>query len=148
MDATVVSQFVGKGPPREGAYRKIFGGPLYKAGDVLKLLDSEPPAIETWTQSCQWDLRKWEVKKREACELVKAAVKSLDQFHDSEWCLQEADGSWAACDAYLVPRPGWIPHVPTDDDIKFYVKFAIERMGERLLLVSCHPSKTGGKRND
>ena len=139
MDATVVSQFVGKGPPREGAYRKISGGPLYEAGDVLKLLDLDSPAAETWTQKCRWDLLDWGLEKGDACELVRIAVNSQPLYR-SEWCLQRANGPWAACDAYLVPCPGWIPHVPTDDDMKFYVKFAIARTGEKLLLVSCHPS--------
>ena len=148
MDATVVSQFVGKGPPREGAYRKISGGPLYKAGDVLKLLDSEVPAIETWTQKCQWDLRKWKLKKENASELVKIAVESLDQFYDSEWCLQEAGGPWTACDAYTVKCRKWRPNARIKPDMEFYVKFAIARTSRKLLLVSCHPSKTGGKRDD
>ena len=148
MDATVVSQFVGKGPPREGAYRKIPGGPLYEADDVLGLLDSNPPAAETWTQSCQSDFRRWKLKEKDVCELVKIAVESLDQFYDSDWCLQEVGGPWAACDAYTVKCRKWRPHAGIKSGMKFYVKFAIHRTGKKLLLVSCHPSKTGGKRND
>ena len=148
MDATVVSQFVGKGPPREGAYRKIPGGPLYEAGDVLGLLDSNPPVVEAWTQRCRLDVLNWKLKEKDVCELVKVAVESLDQFHDSEWCLQEANGPWAACDAYTVKCWKWRPHVRIKPDMDLYVKFAIARTSRKLLLVSCHPSKTGGKRND
>ena len=148
MDATVVSQFVGKGPPREGAYRKISGGPLYKAGDVLKLLDLDSPAAETWTQSCHLDVSNWELEEEDVCELVKIAVKSPNQFYGSEWCLQEVGGPWAACDAYTVECWKWRPNAGIEPDMEFYVKFAIHRTGKKLLLVSCHPSKTGGKRND
>ena len=146
MDATVVSQFIGKGPPREGAYRKIPGGPLYEVGDVLKLLSSH--TVKIWTQSCQRDVLNWKLEEEDVCELVKIAVKSLDQFHDSEWCLQEADGSWAACDAYTVKCRKWRPHARIKPGMKFYVKFAIHHTGKKLLLISCHPSKTGGERDD
>ena len=137
MDATVVSQFVGKGPPREGAYRKISGGPLYEAGDVLDLLS--PHTVKIWTPSCQRDVLNWGLGDEDICELVKIAVRP-NQFYGSEWCLQEADGSWAACDAYTVEYWKWRPSARIKSGVKFYVKFAIEREGEKLLLVSCHPS--------
>ena len=148
MDAIVVSQFVGKGPPREGACRKIPGGPLYEAGDVLDLLDPYPPVVEAWTRRCRLDVLNWKLEEEDVCELVKIAVESPNQFHDSEWCLQEVDGPWAACDAYTVKCRKWRPHAKIKSGMKFYVKFAIARTSRKLLLVSCHPSKKGGKRND
>ena len=137
-DAIVVSQFVGEGPPRPGEIRKISGGPLYAADDVLDLLDSDFPAVEIWTRKCRLDVQNWKLKDGEVYELIRIAVDSLDHYHASEWCLQESDGSWAACDAY---RVHWEkPHAKIKPGMKFYVKFAIDRMG-KLLLVSCHPSK-------
>ena len=130
MDTTVASQFVGEGPPRPGEDRKISGGPLYAAGDVLDLLDLGNPVLVLWTQRGQEDV----------CKLVRAAVASPHQFHGSEWCLQGANGPWAACDAYLVGRKK-LPRAIAKIGMSFYVKFAIARMNRKLWLVSCHPSE-------
>ena len=140
MDTTVASQFVGKGPPRPGEDRKISGGPLYKAGDVLYLLRQDSLAIKFWTRKCRLDVLNWQLEDEDIRKLVRVAVNSPDRFHDSEWCLQEADGPWAACDAYLV-RWEWKLHARIRSGMKFYVKFAIHCTNRKLLLVSCHPSK-------
>ena len=141
MDTTVVSQYIGEGPPRPGSgeSRKIPGGPLYKAMDVLNLLHPDFPAVKLWTHRCHVSVLAWKLKEKDLCELVGTAVDSLDQFHDSEWCLQGPDGPWAACDAYLVKRKR-LPRAIAKIGMGFYVKFAIHYTGRRLLLVSCHPS--------
>ena len=141
MDTTVVSQYIGKGPPRPGSgeSRKIPGGPLYKAMDVLNLLHPDFPAVELWTQKCQRDFRKWNLEDEDVYGLVKIALRS-DQFLGSEWCLQGFNGPWAACDAYLVKRKR-LPRAVARIGMKFYVKFAIARKGRKLWLVSCHPSE-------
>ena len=118
MDTIVASQFVGEGPPRPGEARKIAGGPLYGASNVLDLVGPAFPKVEFWTRRCYLDVINWGLEEGDVCELVRAAVASLDQFHASEWCLQETDGPWAACDAYLVY---WEKlHVKIKPGMKFY----------------------------
>ena len=139
MDTTVASQFVGEGPPRPGEDRKISSGPLYAAGDVLGVLDSGSPAVDIWTRRCSLDVINWKLKDEHVYALIKMALEFPNRFHASEWCLQEADGPWAACDAYLVPWER--PHAKISLGTMFYVKFAIARTSRKLWLVSCHPSK-------
>ena len=147
MDTMVVSQFVGEGSPRPGEPRKIPGGPLYESRDVRSLLDSGPHVLVAWTQRCQQGILNWKLADEDVCELLRIAAGSRKSFHGSEWCLQGTNGPWVACDAYLVGRKR-LPRAVARIGTEFYVKFAIHCTGERLLLVSFHPSKTGGKRND
>ena len=72
--------------------------------------------------------------------LIKLAV-NRGRFIGAEWCQQNPDGPWAACDSYSVIRREWIDAAYKEMDMEYYIKFAIGKSGRILLLVSCHPSE-------
>jgi hypothetical protein len=59
------------------------------------------------------------------------------RYIDSEWC-ENGKGAWAACDAYEVSRDDVIPATGKRSRIRYYVKFAIGKTGNILLVASCH----------
>lgn len=131
----IVSQYQEQG-------RKIPNGPLYPTDDVLALLNSE--SIRAWTKKCITDMEKWAIDSDDLCELTKIALHS-GRFLGAEWCVQEPNGPWAACDAYQLIRKEWIPHAHREMDIEYYIKFAINKTGKVLLIVSCHPPEQKGR---
>jgi len=141
VNKTIVSRFTGDLPLDEGACRKIAGGPLYPADEVLALLtESGAQAVRAWTNKCQRDMQKWSLDTDDLCELMEIAVR-LGRFHGAEWCVQRPNGPWAACDAYSLVRREWIVYAHREMDLEYYIKFAIAKRGKLLLLVSCHPTE-------
>lgn len=136
---TIVSRFSGELPHEEGVSRKIPGGPLYPADEVLALLaDSGNQAVHAWTRKCGKDMQKWALDTDDLQELIKLALQS-GRFRGAEWCEQRPGGPWAACDAYSLVRKEWVEWAHREMDIEYYVKFAIAKTGKVLLVVSCHP---------
>jgi len=60
------------------------------------------------------------------------------RFLGAQWCVQRANGPWAACDAYSLVRREQISHAHQVMDIAYYIKLAMAKTGKRLLVVSCH----------
>lgn len=116
--------------------QKIAGGPLYSSVDVLPLLKTE--SIIAWTSKCIKDLQKWSLDTEDIVELIKLAVTN-GRYKDSEWCQQKPNGSWAACDAYTVIEERWNENTKQYQDTEFYLKFAIGKLGNVILTISCHP---------
>lgn len=139
VSATIVSRFSGS-LPTSGS-RGIPRGPLYPVEEVLALLDTRGGAgITEWTRKCSSDLQKYAIDRDDVIRIVRLAVR-CGRFTGSEWCVQRPDGPWAACDSYSVVRREWNENAYRDMDIEYYVKFAIGKTGQILLLVSCHPSE-------
>jgi len=135
----IVSQYTGELPHNEGANRKIPGGPLYPAREVRAILeDYGDQVVNVWTRKCAQDMQKWALDADDLCQLMKLAL-TTGRYLDSEWCEQRPNGPWAACDAYLVVRREWIQSAHKDMNIRYYIKFAMNRTGGVLLVVSCHP---------
>ncbi len=138
VNKAVVSEFVGDPPSQDGASRKIEGGPLYAAEKVLALLaGSGAQAVQAWTEKCAKDLQKWSLDTDDLCDLVASAVRS-GRFRGAEWCVQRPNGPWAACDAYSVVRREWIAQARKEFYVEYYIKFAIAKTGQLLLVASCH----------
>ncbi len=138
VNTAVVSEFAGDPPLEEGACRKIAGGPLYPAAKALALLaGSGAQAIQVWTKKCADDMQKWSLDTDDLCELMATAVRS-GRFRGAEWCVQRPNGPWAACDAYSVVRREWIAHARREIDVEYYIKYAIAKTGQLLLVFSCH----------
>lgn len=137
----IVSRFLGPPPPPgSNGPRKISGGPLYPATEVLSLLDRlGSSTLRVWTTKCGDDLQKLSLSLDDAVELLAIALSNR-KFIGAEWCIQKPNGPWAACDAYSVVRREWISSARKDMDIEYYIKYAISKAGAILLLVSCHPS--------
>jgi hypothetical protein len=116
--------------------QKIAGGPLYSSVDVLPLLKTE--LINAWTNKCIKDLQKWSLDTEDIVELIKLAVTN-GRYKNSEWCQQKPNGAWAACDAYTVIEERWNENTKQYQDTEFYLKFAIGKLGNVILTISCHP---------
>ena len=125
----------------KGADRKIAGGPLYPTGEVLALLEREQEqGIRLWTRKCTSDAQKYELDLQDLSVLLEEAV-CHGRFKGSEWCEQRPSGPWAACDAYQLFRDEWIENARKSMRVEYYLKFAMARTGQLLLLVSCHLSE-------
>jgi len=124
--------------PEAGQRREIKGGPLYDRGHVLELLDKEKN-IQAWTRKCRDDLQNWGLDPEDIVELISMSL-SEGNFLGSQWCEQEENGPWAACDAYSIFRLEWSEAAHRKISTEYYVKFAINKTGKLLLIVSCHPS--------
>lgn len=131
-----VSAYAGA-PPADGESRKIHGGPLYEVEVINQILQRGAAAFTAWTRKCKDDLQNYALDGQDVVELITEALRT-GRYWDSEWCVQQPRGPWAACDAYTVTRKEWIPHAHKDFLIEYYIKFAISRAGTLMLLVSCH----------
>lgn len=139
VSANIVSRFSGT-PPVAGENRHISDTPLYAPAELLELLGRQGcDGITQWTRDCIRDMQKWSLSLDDALELIELAVKR-GRFLGAEWCHQKPGGPWAACDAYSLTRLEWIDHAHREMNVEYYVKFAIGKTGQILLLVSCHPS--------
>ena len=134
---TNVSRYDGS-PPADASdqSRKIAGGPLYPKREVLALLS--PTAVNFWSRGAVADQQKWKINAQDARDLVQAALHT-GRYLGAEWCVQKADGPWAACDAYVVSRLEWNPHAHKDLTVTYYLKYAISKTGQVLLMASSHP---------
>lgn len=124
--------------PEVGKKRKIQGGPLYDKDQILPLLTEEENII-AWTSKCRDDLQKWRFDMADVAELISICLDK-GEFMDSEWCEQGESGLWAACDAYKVFRLEWSDIAHKGISFEYYIKFAINKTGKLVLMVSCHPS--------
>lgn len=135
----IVSRYTGEIPRNGRAGRKIPGGPLYPADDVLGVLrNSGIDSIQTWTRKCTEDVQYWGLDADDLYELLEIAVQR-GRYRDSEWCIQQPGGPWAACDSYSIVRREQIPNIQKEMDIEYFLKFAISKNGNLLLIASCHP---------
>lgn len=139
VNNVIVSRYTGTLPlSRKKADLKIPGGPIYNTQEVLSLLDTNGrSALRPWTRKCIDDLQKYSLDTDDVEGLLRAALRT-GKFLGSEWCEQQPRGPWAACDAYRTFRREWIKAADKEMDVEYYIKFAIGKTGQLLLLVSCH----------
>lgn len=125
-------------PPSEGAVdseRKIAKGPLYPKADVLKLLVQV--SIELWTRKCQKEVRDLDLDLPGVAYLITEAIQR-GKYTDSEWCVQNPTGPWAACDVYLLTRKEWNSFAYKEMAVDYFFKFSLSEAGKLLLVASCH----------
>jgi len=141
VNTMIVSRYAGDLPLDDGATRKIAGGPLYPADQVLGLVSGvgAAQAIVAWTKGCASDMQKWSLDAEDVCEMIRIAMKT-GRFLGSEWCTQRPDGPWAACDVYSLARSEWIANAHKEMNVDYYIKFAISKTGKAVPLASVHPS--------
>lgn len=134
----IVSRF--QGPPNpSGDNRSIPYGPLYPADEVLRLLEGKGhDAIHLWTRKGIADQQKYGHDSETILELLELAL-TRGCFLGSQWCQQRENGPWAACDAYSFWRDEWMPVAHKSLSVEYYLKFALNKTGIVLLVVSCHP---------
>lgn len=138
----VVSEY-SSNPPTAPGRVKIAGGPLYDLTRVQALVVEETKVF-LWTRECIKKVGNLYETVREQfgsqLEMVADMVLALQQqgrYIDSEWC-ENGGGAIAACDAYELTRREFIPVTGKEMVIKYFVKFAIGKTGNVVLMVSCH----------
>lgn len=132
-----VGKCPGDPPPKNAGdkERKVVDGPKYLKAEVLSLLGTL--AIKIWTVKCNNDILKLGLEFSEVVDLVTEAI-SNGKFKCSEWCSQNPDGPDAICDAYVLTRSEWNIAAKKNIKCEYYIKLAINKGGNGLLLVSCH----------
>ncbi|MDD5035600.1 MAG: hypothetical protein PHE55_12670 [Methylococcaceae bacterium] len=138
-----LSAYTGTPPSDDQADRSIVGGPLYAKADVLAVLTQGESSVVPWTCKCKDDVLRLALDADDLRALVKEAVQG-GRYVQSEWCVQQPNGPWAACDAYQLFRSEWVQAAHKNMRFEYYVKFAMGRTGKLLLLVSCHLSQDRG----
>lgn len=136
-----ISRYDGTVPISEDAERKIIGTPIYGEADVFALLkENGSNGLVAWTRKCKEDLQKYELDADDILNLVELCFRG-GKFLGSEWRQQSPNGCWAACDAYRVYVKQWVSNANKELDFEYYIKFAIGKTGQLLILVSCHLSE-------
>lgn len=135
----ILSQYSTSPPTELGGGRiKIDGGPLYDLATVKQLVD-DPDCINLFTRTCIGEVQKLFDSDTEQ---VAALIQALDQqdYIDSEWCENGKTGV-AACDAYRIRRSEVAAATGKPMTTEYFLKFAIGKTGQLVLLVSCHLSR-------
>jgi hypothetical protein len=111
------------------------GQPLYSLERVQALVKDEQ-RLSLWTRKCVQDVHNlFDSDLERVAELIQGLRK--DDYIDSEWC-GNGKGAWAACDAYRIRRLETIPVTGKSRTVEYFVKFAVNKIGQLVLLVSCH----------
>lgn len=131
----VVSEY-SLNPPQDGQGRvKIADGPLYEL-ERLQSLARDDRRLNTWTEKCRKDVRKWFDDDLERVGDLILSLKPGD-YIDSEWC-ENGKGAMAACDAYTVNVLETAPATRRPVRMEYFLKFAVSKTGALVLIVSCH----------
>ena len=130
----IVSEYSSR-PPTESGRVKIVGGPLYDLARVQAIVEDEN-RLFTWTEKCRKDVFKlFDDDLGEVAGLIQRLKAS--HYIDSEWC-ENGKNAVAACDAYSTRRMEVIAATGKAMPVGYFLKFAIGKAGNLVLLVSCH----------
>ncbi len=130
----VVSEY-SLNPPLDGQGRvKIANAPLYDLVRVQKL--AAAGGLNTWTDRCDKAVYGLFAGDLAAVADLLAHLRPAD-YRDSEWCTNGRN-AWAACDAYALRRLEWVASAGKEMGVEYFVKFAVGKTGQLVLLVSCH----------
>jgi len=111
---------------------------LYDLARVKQLLD-KPDGINLFTRTCISEVHKlFDSDMEQVAALIQALGKQ--DYIDSEWCENGKSGV-AACDAYRIRRAEVIPANGKTISVEYFLKFAIGKTGQLVLMVSCHLSR-------
>ena len=136
MVKNVVLSEYSSNPPVVAGRVKILGtGPLYQLTRVQAIAANENQ-LKLWTQKCIHDVnRLFDSDLAQVAELV-ACLKESD-YIDSEWC-ENGRLALVACDAYRIRRTFVAQATGKRMPIEYFLKFAIGKTGNLVLMVSCH----------
>ena len=124
-------------PPTEFGRFKISIGPLYELARVQSLVEDEN-RLKAWTKKCRNDVDKhFDGDYEEVAKLIQC-IKARD-YLDSEWC-ENGSGGIAACDVYAVRQTEVVAATGKRETFEYFLKFAIGKAGNLVLVVSCHTS--------
>ena len=130
----IVSEY-SSGLPSETGRVKIAGGPLYDLAQVQVIVEDEN-RLFSWTEKCRKDVfNLFDDDLAEVAGLIRC-LKPMD-YIDSEWC-ENGKNAVAACDAYSIRRMEVILAMGKPMPVEYFLKFAIGKAGNLVLLASCH----------
>ena len=134
VNKSIVSEYSSRLPSENGRI-KIAGGPLYDLARVHAIVEDEN-RLFTWTEKCRKDVfNLFDDDLGEVAGLIQC-LKASDHI-DSEWC-ENGRNAMAACDAYSIRRMEVIAATGKAMPVAYFLKFAIGKAGNLVLLVSCH----------
>ena len=131
----VVSEYKQCGPLPSGR-QKIPGGPLYELQRIKEVCSKEA-RIRLWTRQSVRDTQALGLDISDVAVLIQELNEH--DYVDSEWC--QGGKAWAACDAYRLARREWHEGLTRPLFVEYFLKFAIGKSGQLLLVVSCHLSR-------
>lgn len=134
VNCIIVSEY-GEERDEPWGRKKIPGGPLYDLGRIQHLCVDTKKLI-LWTRKCASDVQGLALEVTGVAALI--AELGPDCYIDSEWC--QSRKAWAACDAYRLARWEEVEHAGKRMKMEYFLKFAIGRTGQVLLVASCHLS--------
>lgn len=123
--------------PTASGRAKIAMGPLYELERVSALAQDDGN-VNALTRNCRRDVDKFFDGDYAQVAALIQATKAGD-YIDSEWC-ENGRGGIAACDAYKVRRTEVIRATGKYVTFEYFLKFAIGKAGNLVLVVSCHTS--------
>lgn len=111
---------------------------MYALATVQQLVD-DADSISLLTRTCIADVQKlFDSDTEQVAGLIQAL--GPQDYIDSEWC-ETGKTSVAACDAYRIRRAEVAPATGKPMTTEYFLKFAIGKTGQLVLLVSCHLSR-------
>lgn len=132
----VVSEYSPNSPESGQGRLKIAGGPLYELARVQRL--AAAGGLNTWTDRCDKAVYDLFAGDLEVVAGLLGHLRPAD-YRDSEWCTNGRN-ALAACDAYALRRVEWVASAGKELGVEYFVKFAVGKTGQLVLLVSCHLS--------
>ncbi len=129
----VVSEYI-LTTPSKGGGEKIANGPLYELNRVHSIIDSGI-GLTLWTKRSVSNVRDLGWDNTDVIKLI--LMLRGKHYIDSEWC-DNGKGALAACDAYSIKIEEWNAVTQKNRLIEYYVKFAINKLGNMVMTISCH----------
>jgi hypothetical protein len=129
----VVSEYI-LTTPSKGGGEKIPNGPLYELNRVHSIIDLGT-GLTLWTKGAVSNVRDlgWDNS-----DVIKLILRLRGKHYiDSEWC-DNGKGALAACDAYSIKIEEWNVVTQKNMLIEYYIKFAINKLGNMIMTISCH----------
>lgn len=132
----VVSEYSLNPPNGDLGRLKIAGGPLYELERVQAL--AAAGSLASWTSRCDKTIYELFAGDLAMVARLLLAVRR-ESYRGSEWCTNGLR-AWAACDAYTLRQFEWVAAADKYMPVTYFLKFAVGKSGQLLLLVSCHLS--------
>lgn len=119
----------------EAGNRRISAGPLYSQHEVMGACND----CRLLTRKSKNNAADLGLEKSDVIDLIKMAVTN-GRYLNSEWCATGSNNCIAACDAYKVAYRVYNKETDRYMNWDCYLKFAVNKNGQLLLVVSVHSS--------
>jgi hypothetical protein len=116
----------------------VHEGPLYELQRV-QAIAAGGDGVYLWTHNSGRDIASLAWDTSDVAKLL-GELQANGRFLQSEWC-DNGRGAWAACDAYSITRLEWNAYAHKHLSITYYLKFAVSKTGQVILIASCHVSR-------